>query len=201
MKKWTGQIRQVTAFDGVQPPSHSWLLGPPCEPTELWESYHFHFSVFPSELKTTAMIEIVPQKKRKSDSEGKFSFSLNQSIFFWDDTRRQLGVLSPAFTIYPGTESISKTPVIINDRRKTSPGGGNGNPSSILAWRIPWRGAIVRGVMEMDTTEWLTLQGKRWVALSGWGDSRRPERPILTSLSPVDQFPSRKTRWVRKKSP
>ena len=158
MKKWMGQIRQVTAFDGVQPPSHSWLLGPPCEPTELWESYHFHFSVFPSELKTTAMIEIVPQKKRKSDSEGKFSFSLNQSIFFWDDTRRQLGVVSPAFTIYPGTESISKTPVIINDRQKKN-----------VPWRRKWQPlqySCLKNPMERSLvghSTWGHGDGHNWV--------------------------------------
>ena len=42
-----------------------------------------------------------------------------------------------------------------------SPGEGNGNHSSILAWRIPWReepgGLQSMGSQELDTTERLTL--------------------------------------------
>ena len=38
-----------------------------------------------------------------------------------------------------------------------SPGEGNGNPPSILAWKIPWTekpGRVtVHGVAELDTTE------------------------------------------------
>ena len=42
-----------------------------------------------------------------------------------------------------------------------SPGGGNGNHSSNLAWRIPWAeepgGLQSMGRKELDTTEQLTL--------------------------------------------
>ena len=45
-----------------------------------------------------------------------------------------------------------------------SPGEGNGNHSSILAWRIPWMEEpdglwLVLGVSELNTTEVLTVSG------------------------------------------
>ena len=50
-----------------------------------------------------------------------------------------------------------------------------------------------------DGHNWVTLQGKMWVALSGWVRCPGGQRdPFLKLLSPVDQFPSRKTYLVGK---
>ena len=50
-----------------------------------------------------------------------------------------------------------------------SPGDGNGNPSSIPAWRIPWTGSLEDyspgGHKEADTTE-VTLAHKMIIMLS-----------------------------------
>ena len=60
---------------------------------------------------------------------------------------------------FPGGSVVKNPPAKAEDPwTGRSPGGGNGNPSSILAWRIPWTEepgwrATVLGVAESDTTE------------------------------------------------
>ena len=67
---------------------------------------------------------------------------------------------------FPGGALVKNPPASAGDPRDAgsvpgsgrSPGGGNANPLSILAWDIPWteeRGGLhtIRGIAESDTTE------------------------------------------------
>ena len=75
---------------------------------------------------------------------------------------------------FPGGSVVKNPPAKAEDPwTGRSPGGGNGNPSSILAWRIPWTkepgGLQSIGLQESDMSEQLNTHPEtrlfdRWVS-------------------------------------